>query len=97
MADLGCQQDCIWNQLKPKLPGIPGRDLLNQIIDAERLTLNLSHTSGAAQIKDLEKGTLPLPAQITLLHHAPLGLTGKFTCSVSVNSIQSIFFRISTD
>lgn len=89
MADLGCQQDCIWNQLKPKLPGIPGRDLLNQIIDAERLTLNLSHTSGAAQIKDLEKGTLPLPT--------PLGLTGKFTCPVSVNSIQSIFFRISTD
>lgn len=89
MADIGCQQDCIWNQLKPKLPGSPVRDLLNQIIDAERLTLNLSHTAGAAQIKDMEKGTLPLPA--------PLSLTGKFICPVSVNSIQSIFFRISTD
>lgn len=77
MTDLGCQRDCIWNQLKPKLPGSPEGDLLNQIIEAERLTQNLSHTSGAAQIKDLEKGTLPLSA--------PLGLTGKFTCPVSVN------------
>lgn len=63
-------------------------DFLNHIVEAERLTLNLTHTSGAAQMKDMEEGDLPLPASLTL--------TGKFICPVSADSIKSNFFRIST-
>ena len=29
VADLGCQFDCIWNQLKPKLRDTAVRDILN--------------------------------------------------------------------
>lgn len=32
MANLGCQLDHTWNQLKPKLLGMPARDILNQMI-----------------------------------------------------------------
>lgn len=43
MTNFDCQLDCIWNQLKPRLPGTLGRDFLNETIRSGRPALNLGN------------------------------------------------------
>lgn len=57
MANLSCQPNHIWNQLKHKelgTLGVGGGEFLTGSLEAERLILNLSHFLMGAYLKGIK-------------------------------------------
>lgn len=87
MANLSCKLECIWNQLKAKLPDTPMRESLNQItLSRKSYLLSVPDLLVTAHIKGHWK------KQLWFLGLLALTLSGRFIFS-AVAVIKS-FFRL---
>lgn len=94
MANLGCQLDYVWHQLKPKQLGTPVRDFLDQIIESGKTyPLSEPHLLLAAYIKGQGRRKLLLFACLFSLLLASLSI---LMMRQSFTVVKIYFFQILT-